>query len=358
MLRSRLPHLRVVPTTPDGGFRWTRDTDVLRRLTALGYLIGASTAFLSIVTPDPDPSDHRALLILAVLEVAIAGVLVFGGGLPDAVIRAICLPGAVVFTSVAVAVAKPAEVVLLFYLWPALQVGYFGSRREARVCLGVFAISLAVALHLGDWQVPLITYVVTMDVMLLATVVLYILTRRTERLMEELESAATHDDLTGLLNRRALTAALDRELRRAQETGTPVSLVLFDLDHFKQINDQHGHAGGDDALRLVAEVLRGTAGELDAVGRHGGEEFVLVLPGRGLRDASAIAQRVASTIEERSSETPIAMSTSAGVATCGPGRRDADALMAAADHALYAAKAAGRRRVYVAPDIVPAQAAA
>ena len=98
MLRSRLPHLRVVPTLPDGGFRWTRDTDVLRRLTAFGYLIGASTAFLSIVTPDPDPSDHRALLILAVLEVAIAGVLAFGGRLPDALIRAICLPGAVVFT--------------------------------------------------------------------------------------------------------------------------------------------------------------------------------------------------------------------------------------------------------------------
>lgn len=358
MLRSRLHRLRPLPEVSSSDLLWTENVDVLRRITALGYLLAAGTSLLSIVTPDPDTSDHRALAILAVLEIACGLILAFGARLPDAVIRAIALPGAVIFTSLAVAFARPAEVVLLFYLWPALQVGFFGTRRDLQVTGVTFLVGLAFALHAGPWQVPFMTYLVTVDVMVVAAVVIFALRRYGERLVTDLEAAATHDDLTGLLNRRAFTNALERELLRSQSTGAPVSLVLFDLDHFKRINDDHGHAAGDRALCLVAEVLTEIATEIDAVGRHGGEEFTLLLPGTGLRDAAAVAQRVSERLEARSRATPIPLSTSAGVAASGPGRRDVEPLLAAADHALYAAKQAGRRRVFVAPDITPALAAA
>lgn len=349
--RSLRPHLPAVPRRL--GLRWTRDTDALRRFTAVGYLVGASAAAFSVLAPDPDPSDHRGLLILMVLDLVMAAVLWYGERLPEPVIRALCLSGAIVFTTAAAVIARPSEVVLLFYLWPALQLGNFGTGREFVGNGILFTFALGVAVHFGAFEVQAVTYVVAFDVMLIAAVVMFALRRYSEGLVRDLEAAATHDDLTGLLNRRAFLNAMERELRHAAATDTPLSLAIFDLDHFKRINDQHGHAGGDDALRLVAEVLREVTGEHDAIGRHGGEEFTLLLPGRGLREAATTAQRVATTLEERSARTPTPLSTSAGVASVGPGRREAEQLFAAADHALYAAKDAGRRRVFVAPDITP-----
>ena len=134
------------------------------------------------------------------------------------------------------------------------------------------------------------------------------------------------DPLTGLGNRRALASRLERELDRADETGTPLSVCMLDLDGFKEINDTRGHDAGDDALVLVADVLR-RDGEAY---RHGGDEFVLVLPGRSRTDAVSVGD----TIRERM---PLAVSV--GIATYPDGGMSRDDVIRAADAALYAQKA-------------------
>jgi diguanylate cyclase (GGDEF)-like protein len=156
------------------------------------------------------------------------------------------------------------------------------------------------------------------------------------------EQAAT-DGLTGLLNHRGSQERLRREVERATGLGAPVSVVVIDLDHFKLINDSYGHAEGDRALAAAAAKLRATVREDDAVGRLGGEEFMLVLPGVGATGAAEAAERARAALAEiRVHGRPL--ECSAGVASCPDDAREAAELLERADAALYAAKHGGRRQ--------------
>lgn len=160
---------------------------------------------------------------------------------------------------------------------------------------------------------------------------------------------AVHDELTGAANRRALTQALDRDVARAVRAGESYALMMLDIDHFKAVNDTHGHHAGDQVLCHVAAVLRARLRAQDLVGRYGGEEFMLLLPNTTLGGAAALAE----TLREVMEQTPclhegrsIAVTVSIGV--CGAHLENAngwDRLIQAADQALYRAKAAGRNRV-------------
>ena len=169
-----------------------------------------------------------------------------------------------------------------------------------------------------------------------------------DRLQAELQRLAQHDPLTGLVNRRALEAAAARLLA---DPAAALAVVAIDADHFKRINDRHGHAAGDAVLVALAERLRAGAGPGDVVGRLGGEEFVLLLPG-ATADAArerAEALRVAvSAAPVPVDDRALAVSVSIGVALRRPGQDDLETLLRAADRAMYAAKAAGRDRVAVA----------
>jgi diguanylate cyclase (GGDEF)-like protein len=168
---------------------------------------------------------------------------------------------------------------------------------------------------------------------------------------DALKIQATHDALTGLLNRGALFDALVRELSRSQREQAPLAVVMIDLDHFKSINDSHGHAAGDAVLRQAADRMRVQARAYDHVGRYGGEEFMLVLPNTSPQEGLALAERLRRTIAEQSfpihhppGELPV--TASLGMACCdGLTVATPDDLANAADHALYAAKAGGRNRV-------------
>jgi len=164
---------------------------------------------------------------------------------------------------------------------------------------------------------------------------------------EQLREKATHDPLTGLLTRGAFLEFYDRELLKARRTETPLSLIMADLDHFKQINDCHGHLAGDDVLREAARRLAATFRRSDAVGRYGGEEFVALAASCGMNDALALAERFRQSITAKPFETsagPVVVTTSVGVASAS-GASDPGQLLKAADEALYRAKAAGRNRV-------------
>lgn len=164
---------------------------------------------------------------------------------------------------------------------------------------------------------------------------------------EALRVQATRDYLTNLWNRSTILQHLERELARSWREGEPVGVVLGDLDHFKAINDTWGHAAGDLALREAAERMKSSLRPYDSIGRYGGEEFLLVLPGAGLDDTIWLADRVRVAIRSEAvawHKSNITLSCSFGCASGLGGRVTADELIRIADEALYAAKRGGRDR--------------
>jgi len=173
--------------------------------------------------------------------------------------------------------------------------------------------------------------------------------------LERARSLALTDPLTSLPNRRALDVALSRELARARRTGTPLCLAVLDIDHFKRINDQFGHAIGDQALQHLCNVLKPAVRETDTLARFGGEEFVLVLPDTSLPVAEFTLNRLLRTLERAPLSTDgkqIPVPFSAGLAEWAA-QEPAEQLIARADQAMYAAKRAGRGRVMVAEEEHP-----
>ncbi len=166
---------------------------------------------------------------------------------------------------------------------------------------------------------------------------------------------ATIDQLTGVLSRQALLARLADELDRAGRYGRVVSIVLVDLDHFKRVNDAFGHAAGDAVLRSVACVIAANVRAVDAVGRYGGEEFMLILPETDVEDAAAIAEKlrriVATTLIGAGAGNDLTMTISAGIAGSAGGRLHVDSLIHAADDALYAAKSLGRDQIQIHQEV-------
>lgn len=163
------------------------------------------------------------------------------------------------------------------------------------------------------------------------------------RLREELQELARTDPLTGLLNRRGLEEALDRETARARRTGTSVCLALIDLDKFKKLNDSRGHAAGDAALRDIGELLTLGLRAGDVAGRWGGDEFAVVFSGLPEDCARDVVDRLRSTLNHPSYQrrTRAKLTFSAGVATLAGLDSQPAPLMELADRALYVAKNAG-----------------
>ncbi len=166
---------------------------------------------------------------------------------------------------------------------------------------------------------------------------------RNAQLLDEIERLATRDWLTGLANRRLFDESLHREMARSQRLATPLSLLVLDVDHFKQINDTYGHQTGDAVLREVAHALVANTKDFDVAARYGGDEFVVLLPSCSRDDAMGVAERVRRGIAANVGEAPVTISV--GIATTPDNGTDAERLIAAADTALYEAKRTGRDRV-------------
>lgn len=198
-----------------------------------------------------------------------------------------------------------------------------------------------------------LTFLATFSVVLVSSVGFVFMSR--DRADENNRVLAALDPLTGVANRRSLIAALDRDVARAQRMREPMALMMVDIDHFKDVNDQYGHPAGDRVLCSVVNVLRQRVRAQDLVGRYGGEEFMVLLPDTGLTGAEQLARELCKAVEE--SRCPadgvpgpgIVVTVSIGVFGGRLESADSwDMLIAAADRALYQAKNNGRNRVEVA----------
>jgi diguanylate cyclase (GGDEF)-like protein len=162
---------------------------------------------------------------------------------------------------------------------------------------------------------------------------------------EHLERLATTDSLTGLFNRRHFLTALDAEWSRFQRYYRSLTVLMVDIDHFKSVNDRYGHAVGDEAIKAMAEACLQGKRKSDIVGRVGGEEFAVLLPETSLTRARVVAERIRKAVAKqplRAHEAQFSITASIGIAEASVSMSGAGSLLAAADQALYQAKAKGR----------------
>jgi diguanylate cyclase (GGDEF)-like protein/putative nucleotidyltransferase with HDIG domain len=241
----------------------------------------------------------------------------------------------------------------MLYFWVAIYAAYFLDKRQAAAQIGWAAVLYWVVLALAAKpDVFAIRWAQTVGTLAVAGILVQALRNRVEELVHRLTDAARTDPLTGLQNRRAFEETMKAEVERAKRTHRPLALLVCELDHFKLVNDRFGHPTGDSALVRVGQLLSASRREIDPVARTGGEEFALILPETTGQEGYVVAERLRQTVEEAFVEEAIPLTMSIGVASYPNQGRDPDALIAAADQALYAAKELGRNRTVVFSDEV------
>jgi diguanylate cyclase (GGDEF)-like protein len=333
-----------------------RDTDigVLRRVAVTMLLGGALVCASGLLVLPPEPASDAA-------HAAVAAALVVTGlamALLRRRVKGACLLAAfwsIVWLGLLVAFAEPLGSVAYFYLWPVVLVAYYYSQRATLLAFVLMLVSLGVGLAVTDSDVPrLDAFVGTAASVGLMAGLVSMTTEHQARLQRELERVADTDGLTGLHNRRSFDRLLPTMVDEARRRRTTMAVVMFDLDHFKSLNDRHGHLVGDQALQDVAETLRSASREGDVVARFGGEEFIVGLPGATPDSAARYATRVATALAGcGTSVVPVHVSAGIAVSTH---EDPAEVLIRRADEALYAAKGAGRCRLATWTDAGPAVA--
>jgi diguanylate cyclase (GGDEF)-like protein len=243
----------------------------------------------------------------------------------------------------------------MFYVWVVLYAAYFLAPWQAALQLAAIAVAQGLALGIaGPDGTSLTRWAVTMITLTVAAVVIAHLVGRLrgslaaqsaalaerEELAFRLAEAANTDALTGLANRRAWEAAMERELARARREDGELCVAILDFDRFKEFNDTYGHPAGDQVLRQAAEAWRAELRGSDMLARYGGEEFVALLPGCTPEGGAHLIERVCAA-------TPEGQTVSAGLAAW-TGEENAEDLMKRADVALYEAKSCGRDRTVLA----------
>jgi diguanylate cyclase (GGDEF)-like protein/putative nucleotidyltransferase with HDIG domain len=324
-----------------------------------GAVWGAAAALFALIAAlIPDARVHDQDLLLVVAGVSLVFPLLFVlayDRLPLWAFHAAAVVGTVVLSAAVYAWGTESAYAPLPYLWLALGVFYYFSLPVALAHLVLIALGYAGALALESPSGnPLDGWIATVGTLLLVGVFISVVRDRLSAVIASLSDAARRDPLTDLLNRRGFEEAFDIELERARRAGAPLSLVVGDIDRFKRVNDEFGHATGDEALRRIASMAQLLKRGFDTAARIGGEEFALLVPDSDEHGAYMLAERIRAEVERSfgSAGRP-PLTVSFGIATFPLHGQSSDALLRAADQALYAAKRLGRNRAVISSAEVP-----
>jgi diguanylate cyclase (GGDEF)-like protein len=317
----------------------------IRRVHAVTYGAAAVSLLLALLT-DGGPASQRIACAAAMAGSAVLAVLMLAcKRMPDPFL-VVAFPLAGLTVTAVVVLDPPLALTPMFYVWPLMTAAYFLPLRPvvftyALLC-GSFGVAMLWAYDSGPRLIEFLSVAIVG-----AVVVGFVraLTSGLDELLKRLLALAREDPLTGVLNRRAFMERLDAELGRVARTGEPCSVAVLDVDHFKVINDRFGHAAGDSALRGLVAAVSQRLRRGDAVGRLGGEEFVVLLAGTGCEHAAACAEELRVLVAREAQAAGMPFTVSVGVASVSDDATTVDAVLAAADAALYRAKREGRDTV-------------
>jgi diguanylate cyclase (GGDEF)-like protein len=325
---------------------------LIRRIGAGLLVVGGLTMVVTLLAPSAGRPPAVAFLPVGLACFALAAYLGLAQRVPDWLLLATPPLGTLLVTAI-MSIEGTTSGTPFFYLWPMLVAAYFFQRRDVilnflLVC-GSFAVALAVWVPVDDGR--LIMFLDTAMAMGVVAALVFMLKTQVGRLVTGMHKASTTDALTGTLNRGAFQERLNEVL--ASPDSHPFVLALLDLDHFKRVNDRHGHPAGDRALQRFCEIVHAEARLEDTLGRLGGEEFGLLLADTDLAGAHSFAERLRTAIARETAAGEVGLTVSIGLAQSAPWI-EADELLRSADVALYSAKAAGRNRVAVHGELTPA----
>ena len=353
-MNSPIPQSR---TTPPSATQRERDVALVRRIhrlrtlgLALGFLGGASVLDL-----------HHASIAWWLLLVAngfvwphVALLLALRSDEPRrAEIRNLTLDSALGGLWIAVMQFNLLPSILMVTLLSADKISVGGMRLLARTLMTLAATCAVTSALLGfpvSVATPMPVIIACLPILMVYPIAIsaaaYSLARKVGQQNKRLEELGRTDILTGLANRRHCFAAAEAELARHRRTRRPAALVILDIDHFKTINDEHGHPAGDAVLCSVAASLRACCRAIDTPARYGGDEFMLILPETDLRGAEELAERIRAHMESPAIDRApgLRCTVSLGAAEASADIADVDAWIQRADVALYRAKAGGRNR--------------
>jgi diguanylate cyclase (GGDEF)-like protein/putative nucleotidyltransferase with HDIG domain len=344
-----MPFLRAESSAPTGPRRSESthfDTSLMARVLAGLFGAGATLALLTVALPHSPRASELGLLSIVGNAYLVAGLLLWRARRMSTAVLPLGLAwGSTLVTGVAYFSGDSPSPLVFFYLWVCLYSSYFFTARQmaiqiayAGVAYGGLLIARPPAAGVPAW------WIVGMGTLAVAAILIRVMRERVELLIVKLSDAARADPLTMLSNRRGFRELLDLELERARRGESQMTVVVGDLDHFKEVNDRAGHHVGDVALQRVARVLDGGKRQLDGVARVGGEEFALILPDTDDHGAFVIAERLRCELRDEFLGDAVPVTISFGVASYPQHGETAAALLRAADEALYAAKGSGRNR--------------
>jgi diguanylate cyclase (GGDEF)-like protein len=240
------------------------------------------------------------------------------------------------------------------FLFPTLFAAWFLPVRVAAVQVAAVGALYAAELIWRDpGYSPVASWVATVGTLAAFAVLIALMRTRVGTAIAELTDAARRDPLTGLLNRRGFEEAFDVEIERARRTEQSLSVIVGDLDRFKEVNDSYGHPAGDEALRRVGKAMRDSKRSWDAAARVGGEEFAILAPDTDEHGAYVLAERIRQTIERAFATGIGPLTASFGIVSYPVHGQTAETLLQAGDQALYAAKQLGRNRSVISSAEVP-----
>jgi diguanylate cyclase (GGDEF)-like protein/putative nucleotidyltransferase with HDIG domain len=332
--------------TPGTRLESALGTGLTDKVLAALFAAGATLALLTVALPHSARASELGLLSIVGIAYAVSGALYLRAGRIQSRLLEVALAlGSTLITGVARFSAESPSPLVFFYLWVFLFSAYFFTARQMAaqiayvgIVYGALLLAMPPAGGVPAW------WIVGMGTLAVAAVLVCVMRERSELLIARLFDAARTDPLTELSNRRGFRERLDLELARARRGGTQLTMVVGDLDHFKQVNDRSGHQAGDAALKRVARLLEGAKRDIDGLARVGGEQFALVLPNTIEHGAFIIAERLRSELREEFARDAVPLTISFGVASYPIHGETAAALLRATDEALQAAKWSGRDR--------------